>query len=199
MPLSDFDRLKRAASVRETGIVTCNLFNKHIAVVYGVNDGIEFVETKNMINEYVNEYERVLDAFRNYHAFKPKSLANQSKRAAAWVVAGKDYQTVDSLGNPCTAKRIDSFFKFLPPVADSVYRDLAPSYFLLQLCYGYLHVRTLNVDPVLEHELLHNLTNFRHDATMEWMVTQMHALALASGGAPFKHKNACPASTVSAP
>lgn len=195
MPLSDSDRLKRAASVREVGIVTCNLFSKHI----GVANSIEFVDSDSQINEYVGEYERVLDEFRNYHAFKPESLANQSKRAAAWVVAGRDYQTVDSLGNPCTANRIDGFFKFLPPVADSVYRDLAPSYFLLQLCYAYLHVQTLNVDHVLEHELLHNLTNFRHNATMEWMVTQMHALALASGGAPFKHKSSCPTSTVSTP
>jgi hypothetical protein len=179
--LSPTDKLKRAQDIKKIGAGICAPYCKYIAQRYGVAEAVAFVDSA--VDAYVDAYENVLVKFKIIHDFKEDKLANHSKRAAAWVVAGKDLPPAPGDDDHLQARNlVDNLFKFDAKVEESIYRDLIPSHFLLHVCAAFMEVKVTNIDPQLEAELLHNLTNHRNDATMEWMVTQMHALALASGG-----------------
>jgi hypothetical protein len=183
--LSSSDKLKRARDIKEIGAGVCAAYCNHIARAYGVPNAISFNDSA--VDAYVDAYAAVIVDFKRRHEFSEESLANHSKRAAAWVVAGK-YPPPAPGDDEHGVRRnpVSDLFIFDKKVADSIYVDLIPSHFLLMVCYAYMEVKIHKVNPQLEAELLHNLTNHRNDATMEWMVTQMHALALASGGLEVK-------------
>lgn len=179
--ISPSDKLKRAHHIKEIGAGVCAAYSNHIARTYGVSKAVSFNDSA--VEAYVEAYAAAIIDFKTRHEFGEESIANHSKRAAAWVVAGKDLPlTPGDDEHGIRRNLVRNLFIFDEKITDSIYVDLIPSHFLLMVCYAYMEVKINKVDPQLEAELLHNLTNHRNDATMEWMVTQMHALALASGG-----------------
>lgn len=169
--VSDRDFISRRKSVLAAAQGVCGVVNDILFQEYGISEGVRFVGDGKLVENFVKNYFASINQFKKDHNFKDDKLANEAKRAAAWIVAASMDDSVSK------------FFIFHPEVKASIYKDMLEVYFLYIICCSYLYIDSSFIDFKLENETLHNLLKRRSSLKgegriefMDWMVTQMHAI-----------------------
>lgn len=141
----------------------------------------------NILQEYFNE----IDNFKSRHRMPLSDLANECKRAAAWIFVGSDADLWNGIFDfKCSNIPENKIERFQIVCADL--NKTMTTELIITLCYNELDVDENKVDPTTVKLLRHNIAKYKLfprnasnednqvlKSVFDWLVATMHLLAQA--------------------
>lgn len=127
-----------------------------------------------LARKILNNFFAEIDRFKIRHDMPVTELANECKRAAAWIIVGKEKALWNGL--------FDHQFSpgFNRKLADDLIKT-ATAQTIISLSLNELDVSEARIDEETQRLILHNVLKRSDEADFDWLVATMHLLAKAYG------------------